>query len=65
MKAYLLVTGAIFGLMGIGHLLRLFVEGHPLSDPWFFGINVALFIVGGGLAVWAMRLLMRLREPSA
>lgn len=36
-----------------------------LSDPWFFGINVALFIVGGGLAVWAMRLLMRLREPSA
>lgn len=65
MKAYLVVTGAIFGLIGIAHLLRLFVEGHPLSDPWFLGANLALFIVGGGLAVWAMRLLMRLREPSA
>ena len=65
MKAYLLVTGAIFGLVGIAHLLRLFVEGHPLSDPWFVGGNVALFVIGGGLAVWALRLFMRLREPSA
>jgi hypothetical protein len=65
MKAYLVVTGAIFGVVGIAHLVRLFAEGHPLSDPWFFGVNVALFIVGGGLAVWAMRLFRRLREPSA
>jgi hypothetical protein len=28
-------------------LLRLFVEGHPLSDSWFLGHNVALFLVGG------------------
>jgi hypothetical protein len=65
MKAYLVVTGAIFGLVGIAHLLRLFVEGHPLSDLWFLGANVALFIVGGGLAVWAVQLFRRLREPSA
>ena len=65
MKAYLIVTGAISGLVGIAHLLRLFVEGHPLSDPWFLGHNVALFIVGGGLAVWAARLLRRPRGPSA
>jgi hypothetical protein len=65
MKAYLVVTGAVFGLIGIAHLLRLFVEGHPLSDLWFLGSNVALFIVGGGLAVWAMRLFGRFREPSA
>jgi hypothetical protein len=65
MKAYLVVTGAIFGLVGIAHLLRLFVEGVPLSDPWFLGVNVALCVAGGGLAVWAMRLLRRLREPSA
>ena len=65
MKAYLIVSGAIFGLVGVAHLLRLFVEEHPLSDPWFIGHNVALFIVGAGLAAWAIRLLMRLREPSA
>ena len=65
MKAYLVVSGAIFGLVGVAHLLRLFVEGHPLSDPWFLGSNVALFIVGGGLAIWAIRLMRRLRGPSA
>lgn len=59
MKAYLLVTGSIFGLIGVAHLLRLVLEpGHGLSaDPWFFAGNLALFIVGGGLAVWALRLL--------
>jgi hypothetical protein len=65
MKAYLVVTGGVFGLVGIAHLLRLFVEGQPLSDPWFLGHNVALFLVGGGLAVWATRLLVSLRGPSA
>ena len=65
MKAYLMVTGTIFGLLGIAHLLRTFVEGHPLADPWFLGHNVALFLVGGGLAVWAARLLVSLRRPSA
>ncbi|HEX4649065.1 MAG TPA: hypothetical protein VH111_09585 [Steroidobacteraceae bacterium] len=59
MKAYLLVTGAIFGLIGVAHLLRLVLEpGHSLSaHPWFFAGNLTLFIVGGGLAVWALRLL--------
>lgn len=65
MKAYLLVTGIIFAVVGIAHLSRLFVERHPLSDSWFLGHNVALFLVGGGLAVWAMRLLVSLRAPSA
>jgi membrane associated rhomboid family serine protease len=65
MKAYLAVSGAIFGLVGVAHLLRLFVEGRSLSDPWFLGHNLALFIVGGGLAVWALGLLRRQRGPSA
>jgi hypothetical protein len=34
MKAYLLVTATIFGLVGIAHLVRLFLEGHPRSDSW-------------------------------
>ena len=61
MKAYLMLTGAIFGPLGIAHLLRLFIEGHPLADPWFLGSNLALFAVGAGIAVWAARLLVGLR----
>jgi len=59
MKAYLIVTGSIFGLIGVAHLVRLFVEGHALSDPWFLGSNLALFVVGAGLAIWATRLAVR------
>jgi len=65
MKAYLIVSGAIFGIVGVAHVLRLFVEGHSLSDRWFIAHNVALFIVGAGLALWALRLLVRGRGPSA
>jgi hypothetical protein len=65
MKAHLVVTGTIFGLVGIAHLLRLFVERDQSSDPSFLAHNLALFIVGGGVAVWATRLAMRLRGPSA
>jgi hypothetical protein len=61
MKAYLIVTGALFGLVGIAHLLRLFLEGHPLSDSWFLGSNLALFVIGAGIAFWAARLLVGLR----
>ena len=65
MKAYLIVSGAIFGIVGVAHLLRLFVEGHDASDHWFLIHNVALVIVGVGLALWALRLLLRGRGPSA
>lgn len=64
MKAYIIVTGAIFGLIGVAHFLRLFFEADSLSDPWFVGSNLALFFIGGGIAVWAARLLVRLsRHP--
>ena len=65
MKAYLVVSGALFGVVGIAHLLRLFAERDRLSDAWFLGHNLALFVVGGGLAVWALQLLRRQRGPSA
>jgi hypothetical protein len=65
MKAYLIVSGAIFGIVGVAHGLRLFVEGHALSDRWFITHNVALFVLGAGLALWALRLLLRGREPPA
>jgi hypothetical protein len=44
MKAYLLSTGGLFGLLAVMHLLRLVLEpGHTLAgDPGFVGINVAV-----------------------
>ena len=63
MRAYVVVTGTIFGLMGIGHLLRLFVEARP-HDPWFLGINLALSIAGVGFAIWAIQVLRKRRAPS-
>lgn len=62
MKAYLAVTGSIFGIIGVAHLARLFVERHPLSDVGFLAGNLALFVVGGGLAAWAGLLLVRSRR---
>ncbi|HEY2685830.1 MAG TPA: hypothetical protein VGI93_20140 [Steroidobacteraceae bacterium] len=57
MKAYLAVTGCLFGLVGLAHLVRLFAEsGHSLSDPAWLAPNLGLFVVGGGVAVWALRL---------
>jgi hypothetical protein len=64
-KAYLLVTGTIFGLLGIAHLLRVFLEGHAQGDSSFLVHNVGLFLVCTGLAVWAGRLLVSLRRPPA
>ena len=55
MKAYLVTTAALFGLLAVAHLLRLVLEpGHTLaSDPWFVGLNVTMIALCGGFAVWA------------
>jgi len=62
-KAYLLITGSMFGLAGIAHLVRVFVEGgHSLSaDPQFFVANIGFFAIGGGFALWALRLTSQLQ----
>jgi len=65
MKPYLVVSGALFGLVGSAHLLRLFVERDRLSEPWFLAHNLALVVITLGLAVWALQLLRRQRGPSA
>ena len=53
MKAYLLVTGTIFGLILTAHLWRILAEGPRLArDPWF----VLLTVAAGALCGWAWRL---------
>jgi hypothetical protein len=59
MRAYLQISGALFGLIALAHLLRLFrhwpidLAGHvvPLWASWL-GLLLA-----GGLSIWALRLM--------
>ena len=54
MRAYVMTTGAVFGLLTLAHLLRIIVEGlHLATDPLYVLITVA----AGGLCLWAWRLL--------
>ena len=54
MKAYVMTTGAVFGLLTLVHLVRIFVEGRYLAtDPLYVLITVA----AGSLCFWAWRLL--------
>jgi hypothetical protein len=56
MKAYLITTGAIFGLITLAHVWRIIAESPRLAkDPWF----ILLTIVAAALCLWAFRLLRR------
>jgi len=60
MQAYFVITGAIFGLIALAHLMRLLVgEG---SGPGFLLANLAIAALGAVLAVWAAGLLLGLRR---
>jgi NO-binding membrane sensor protein with MHYT domain len=52
MKAYVVTTGMIFGLLVAVHLWRMLAEHpHLATDP----IYLAITAVAGGLAIWAWR----------
>ena len=54
MKAYVMTTGAVFGLLTLAHLLRIIVEGpHLATDPLYVLITLA----AASLCLWAWRLL--------
>lgn len=67
MKAYLIVTGSMFGLVGTAHLVRLVVEGGRsiFSDQGFLMHNLAIFAVGVGIAAWALMLVHRINRSGA
>ena len=61
MKAYLIITGTLFGLIAVLHLLRAIAEWHLLTtDPWYFLEMAGLGVLAAGLSVWAWRLLRSL-----
>ena len=53
MKAYVMTTGAVFGLLTLAHLLRIIVERHLATDPLYILITVA----AASLCFWAWRVL--------
>jgi hypothetical protein len=57
MKAYVMTTGAVFGLLTLAHIWRVIEEGaHLAKQPWYVLITVAT----AALSLWAWRLLWRL-----
>jgi hypothetical protein len=57
MKAYVITTGAIFGLLVLAHAWRLFEEGPRLArEPWFAGFT----LISAGMCLWAWRVLRRI-----
>jgi hypothetical protein len=58
MKAYLITSGASFGLHSLMHLLRTIENWHRLaSDPWFVLGTAAEAVITAVLSLWAWRLL--------
>lgn len=55
MKAYLLTTSTIFGLITGAHVLRLYYEPHVASEVPF----ILLTLLAAGLCIWGIRLLLR------
>ena len=54
MKAYLVTTGSLFGVLTLAHVWRIIEEGPQLAtNPWWILITIA----AAALAVWAWRLL--------
>jgi hypothetical protein len=66
MKAYLGITGALFAIVAVTHVLRFVQEWSRVrTDPSFvLGIG-GLGLVAAGLAVWAFRLFRLPPRPSS
>ena len=61
MKAYVMTTGMVFGLLVAVHLWRVVEEGaRPLRDPWYVGVTLLAALLCG----WAVRLWRGLRRGA-
>ncbi len=58
MRTYVVVTGAIFGVLTLAHVWRIVEEGSSiLSNPWWIGITV----LAAALCLWSVTLFRRSR----
>ena len=53
MRAYILTSGAIFGLITIAHLVRMVLERRLVPDP----VLILLTLLSAGLTIWAFSVL--------
>ena len=53
MRAYVLLTGIVFGLLAAMHVWRYIDEGPQVVNAFF----VVMTLVAAGLCLWSMRLL--------
>jgi hypothetical protein len=61
MKAYLLTTGTLFGVLALVHVWRAIdTEPQLASEPWY----VLVTIIAAALSVWAFRLLRLAVRPA-
>ncbi|HKB66595.1 MAG TPA: hypothetical protein VKC61_12135 [Pyrinomonadaceae bacterium] len=57
MKAYIITTGIIFGLITVAHIMRFVMEGSRLATEPVF---ILLTLLSAALCVWALLVLRRL-----
>lgn len=55
MRAYVITTGAVFGLLTLAHLARMFVEARFVVDIWYWLITATT----AALCAWAVYVLRR------
>ena len=58
MKAYVITTGVVFGLLTVVHVWRIIVEPHLATDPWFILVTLA----SAALCFGAWRVARRARQ---
>ena len=60
MKAYVMTTGTLFGLLTLAHIWRIIEEGtHLATDPWYILITIS----AAALGVWSWLVLKRSSTP--
>ena len=55
MKAYVITTCMIFGLITVAHVWRGFVETNLVKEPWY----IITTLLGAALSIWGARLWQR------
>jgi hypothetical protein len=62
MRAYLIITGLLFGILAFAHAARTIIEwSRLLNDAWFIVQGPGIGIIAAALAIWAALLLRRSR----
>ena len=59
MRAYLLTTGALFGLLAVAHVWRVIAEWPRLMTDSGEIVEAAIGVVAAALCLWAWRLSRR------